>query len=405
MPVLNPWLQRLLIGLLGGTATGGVVVASAKNRYAPKKRKKRQPREQDVDDDGNVIAREKRAPPVIAIGTVAKADAAEGFVPSLTWSQWAQGVRDRGRRLVDGLLGRSKKPVVDGDGARLADEVLTADGRRSSPAKTARKTAAKTPNGKVKKKTAARGKRGRRKQATLFESAKESLRQVVKEEVKKTVDDTVEQTGLKGAVDTIKQATDNVGETVKDVGQKIKDALPEDAGEKIQLGARSLFEGAKKQAARLRDSIQGAIADAEAERLADREHAALLAQRQQAADENDVVIDMIDGEPNTQLPQFAATTASDDDASSALTIRAPSDLAVINDAVVGDAASDVKEGMSAEDVATVVVDKVSGGVQKLGSFLVGPGHPDYRSSKSKRQISGEVVQAKDPPPPKSSSST
>lgn len=400
MPVLNPWLQRLIVALLGGTTTSAVVVASAKNRYAPKKRKKRKPRPDEQDEDGNVVVRQQRPPPPpIALGTVAKADAAEPFVASMTWTQWSQAVRERGRRLVDGLLGGRKKAVVDDDGARLADEVVTADGQRSSPAKTARKAAKKTVNGKVKKKTAARGKRGRRRQATLFESAKESLRQVVKEEVKKTVDDTVESTGLKGAVDTIKQASDNVGETVKDVGQKIKDALPEDAGEKIQSGARSLFEGARKQAARLRDSIQLALAEEKAER----ERLALEArQAPPPADDAEAdVIDMINGEPATQLP--AASTVDDGSETSALAIRPPSDLAVQQ--VPLDAEEAPKEGMSAEDVATVVADKVSGSVQKLGSFLVGPGHPDYKSSRTRRQSSGDVVEAKDPPPPKSSSST
>jgi hypothetical protein len=371
MPVLNPWVQRLLVALLGGTVSSSVIVASSKNRYAPKNRKKRRVR----DDDEPAVKRPPRPP--IALGTVAKADAAEGFVPSLTWTQWRAAVAARGRALVDGVFG--KKGGVDDNGARIADEVVTADGKRSRPART------KSKKGAAQKGTGKR--RRRRQQATLFDSAKESLRQVVKEEAKKAVDDTVEQSGLKGAVDTIKQASDKVGETAKDVAQKLKDALPPDADEKIQAGARTLFAGARKQASRLRDSIAGALEAVEADRQRERD---AHEQRQQL---DGVVIDMPPVEQNAlppvdDVPPPPFPTL--DDVSAAA--EAPDALVRHEPAEPPAPSVDVREGLGVDEVAA----KVSDGVNKLASFLVGPGHPDYKPGRSRRVANGDVVEAKDP---------
>jgi hypothetical protein len=177
MPPLNPWLQRLLVAWAASTVTTGTLLATAENRYRPKKARKASKRRRRPDG----VAPRPR-PPALP-GTVAKADAAEGYTPSLTWAEWFVAVQARGQRLLRFVTGQPPIGSVDDDGSRLPDEVVTAGGQKVKVAK----PAAKKPGAKKRRGSATTKRRGRRqqRQATLYESAKESLRQVVKEEAQK----------------------------------------------------------------------------------------------------------------------------------------------------------------------------------------------------------------------------
>ena len=121
MPPLHPWLQRLIVAWAASTVTTGALLATAENRYRAKKAKKRRRR------PGRIATHLR--PPALP-GTVARADAAEGFTPSLTWAEWFTSVQARGQRLLRFVTGQPPIGSVDDDGARLPDEVVTAGGQK-----------------------------------------------------------------------------------------------------------------------------------------------------------------------------------------------------------------------------------------------------------------------------------
>ncbi len=427
MPPLQPWLTRLLVAWAASVAASGVVLQTADNRYKPKpKRKKRRLRARD-DDDGEDArereARRKKAPPAVLLGTVAKKDAAEGYTASLTWGEWREAVKLRGRGMWRFVTGQGPEGAIDKDGARIPDEITDKDGKRV--AGPSRKAKAK---GNAKRKAPARSasgrRRGKRQQASLFDSAKESLRQVVKEEASKAVDEKVEQAGLKKVADTLKDASEKVGETAKDVAQRVKES---GVDEKLQSAGRSFLKEAKRTMGRIGESIQSATASLEGpgERGVDRaldgeiidvgadgriadvggSDAAAAAVRDGAADVADdarpdlgAMMSVLDG----AAPPHDGAAPSPHDSSSTPEAAAISTRPAVD--VVNGGADDVSAGLSADDV----VDKVTGtvgegakfigsGVQKLGSFLSGPGNPGYQRTSSRRASSGDIVEAKDAP--------
>lgn len=391
MPPLTPWLQRLLIAWAASTVSTGVILTSAQNRFRPKKAKKRRRRELTEDGDAATPA-VKRTPPAILPGTVAKADAAEPFTPSLTWAGWATDVRARGRRLLRFVTGQAPEGSVDADGSRLPDEVVTADGKK------VRLKAQKTGAVKKKKKGAAppaRRRRGQQKQASLFDSAKESLRQVVKEEAQKAVDEKVEQAGLKKAADAIKSAGEKVGETAKDVAQRVKDSMPDDVDEKIQSAGRSIFAEAKRAMQRLSDSLQGSD-DVGLGSFGPGDR----------SDRGDLPGDA--GAPPPELssmpPPIDGITTVDGittiDVGTAAGEQAGQHTGLTTtSAPIENAPEAGIEGVDLVSALGDGVQKLGGGVQKLGSFLSGPGNPGYHRGSGRRAASGDVVDAKDPVTP------
>jgi len=412
MPPLTPWLQRLLIAWAASTVSTGVILTSAQNRFRPKKAKKRRRRELTEDGDDAGPPAVKRTPPAILPGTVAKADAAEPFTPSLTWAGWATDVRARGRRLLRFVTGQAPEGSVDADGSRLPDEIVTADGKK------VRLKATKPGTVKKKKKGAAppvRRRRGQQKQASLFDSAKESLRQVVKEEAKKAVDEKVEQAGLKKAADAIKSAGEKVGETAKDVAQRVKDSMPDDVDEKIQSAGRSIFAEAKRAMQRLSDSLQGDDVGQGSFGPGDRSNRGTLPGDSGATPPTDgLIIDVGANAIDASSTADAASAAQHgtaqhgdgqhaaDHAGDQASDHAGDHTGLTTTSAPGEHAPDA--GIEGVDLVSALgdgVQKLGGGVQKLGSFLSGPGNPGYHRSSGRRAASGDVVDAKDPvtPPP------
>ena len=405
MQPLNPWLQRLLVAWAASTVTTGTLLATAENRYRPKKpKKKRRSR-----PDGAA----RRPRPQALPGTVAKADAAEGSTPSLTWAEWFAAVQARGQRLLRFVSGQPPIGSVDDDGARLPDEVVTAGGQKVKVGKpTAKKAGARKR--RAASTTRRRGRRQQR-QATLFESAKESLRQVVKEEAQKAVDDTVEEAGLGKARDALKTASEAVGKTAATVAEKVKGSIPEDFDEKAKSAGRSLFSGAKRAMQKLGESLQ-ALDDM------------TVAAPPPPSDHVDAVdtVDTVDTDsppPVEALPTEAQvvdllatmamldgattpTTAPPAPTTTAPTTPAPTTTAPTTtapEASPGTAGAAGTTGMQAPSAAIEglelegLAEKVGGGVQRLGAFLSGPGNPGYLGGRQPRRAVGDVVEARDAP--------
>ncbi len=349
-PALIPWLQRLVVAVAGSVVTGGVVLATADNRFAPKKRKRRRGRRRVTG---------KTAPPIL-LGTVAKADAGEAYVPSLTWAQWRDAVAARGRGIFRFVTGQPKEGSVDKDGARIPDEIRTKDGarRRSQAGRSSSKT---------------RRRRGeRRKEASLFDSAKESLRQVVKDEAKKAVDEKVEEAALKKAADALKGASGKVSETAKDVASKVKESLPEDLDEKAKLAGRTVLSGAKSAFGKLAASLNELAESSPVEPLSVAPPPPIEAAPPAEALSSAAATDLVVSEPITADVEQEGTKDPVDAASDGARV----------------------DGAPASAVATAVGD----GVQRLGSFLSGPGNPGYQKQSSRRMASGDdIVEAKDGP--------
>jgi hypothetical protein len=420
MPPLNPWLQRLLVAWAASTVTTGTLIATAENRYRPKKARKSKRKRPD-----GVAARTR--PPALP-GTVARADAAEGYTPSLTWAEWFVAVQARGQRLLRFVTGQPPIGSVDEDGSRLPDEVVTAGGQKVKVATT--KAAAKKTGAKKRRGAATSKRRGRRqqRQATLYESAKESLRQVVKEEAQKAVDETVEEAGLGKARDALKTASEAVGKTAATVAEKVKESIPEDFDEKAKTAGRSLFAGAKRAMQKLGESLQ-ALDEVASSSLA----APPPADGIDAGDVIDVgtvgdvgavgaattdppapseaqVVDLLatmaalDGEPPTPSEPATATTTNAP-AATATTTNAPAATAPTTTPPAVDAVGPpgAVEGLDLEGIADKVgdgVQKLGGGVQKLGAFLSGPGNPGYQGGGRRvRRAVGDVVEARDAPTP------
>lgn len=407
MPPLNPWLQRLLVAWAASTVTTGTLLATAENRYRPKKARKASKRKRP---DG-VAARPR--PPALP-GTVAKADAAEGFTPSLTWADWFVAVQARGQRLLRFVTGQPPIGSVDDDGSRLPDEVVTAGGQKVKVARPAAKATSKKAGAKKRRSSTTTKRRGRRqqRQATLYESAKESLRQVVKEEAQKAVDETVEEAGLGKARDALKTASEAVGKTAATVAEKVKESIPEDFDEKAKTAGRSLFAGAKRAMQKLGESLQAlddvALSPPPADDIIDMGHAATpppttttTTTPPPAADAQvtDLLATMaaLDGEPPTAPTTTAPTTTA-----TAATTATPTTTAMTATPPIDDAASPgAVEGLDLEGIADKVgdgVQKLGGGVQKLGAFLSGPGNPGYQGGgRRTRRAVGDVVEARDAP--------
>jgi hypothetical protein len=206
---MNPWLQRALVSLAAGTIAGGAVVATAKNRH--KKARKRR--------------KKKDAPPVL-LGTVAKRDAQVPHEGGITVEQWVAGIKDGVTSLslrVKGYLIGSKDEGQQS--ARDADEVIAKDGTVTRKKKTNR-----APR---------QNRRGRhkRREATLFESAQESFKQVIRDETKRVVQDQVDKTGLSKAQDTLKSAS----AAVADTAVRAKEKLSETVVPAVVDGAKKLF--------------------------------------------------------------------------------------------------------------------------------------------------------------------
>ncbi|MDP2343960.1 MAG: hypothetical protein Q8O67_23585 [Deltaproteobacteria bacterium] len=343
---MNPWLQRFLIALGASVATTTLVVGTAKNKHKKAKRRRR-----------------KKSDPPLVLGTVAKRDGADDFVPGLTGKQWLQGIKDGGQAFVD-FITRKKKPVID-DGGLVPDEVVAKDGTRLKVDKT--KAKRKLTPSQLRRQR--RREAGKRKQASLFDSAKESFRQVVKEEASKAIDEKVESTGLNKVGDALKTAGEKVGGAVKDAATKIKEGIPEDTQEQVKGGLQSAGKSFLAGAKKLGQSVSQTLQSLQQEVSSSSSSSSLQDSAQDA------------------LPGDAI------DSSSALqTIEPPP-------AVTPPPAPSIpSEGFTAEQTGEKVGDKVQDGVQKIGAFLSGPGNPGYKKGGRIGSGGGDVVEAKDPPP-------
>jgi hypothetical protein len=399
MPSLNPWLQRLLVAWAASTVTTGTLLATAENRYRPKKPKKRRRRR-----DGGAP---RPRPPALP-GTVARADAAEGYTPSLTWAEWFVAVQARGRRLLRFVTGQAPLGSVDDDGARLPDEVVTAGGQKVKVAKSAAKKAGK-------KRSASSRRRGRRqqRQATIYESARESLRQVVKEEAQKAVDETIEEAGLGKARDALKTASEAVGKTAATVAEKVRESIPEDFDEKAKTAGRSLFAGAKRAMQKLGESLQALDTVANAPPPPPVIDVGAPPPADPPPTEARVVdllatMAALDGEaPATTAPTDTppgTTTAPPPTDAATITPPAPTDTTQASPPPIDPSAPPgAVDGIGLDELAG----KIGNGVQKLGAFLSGPGNPGYQGGgRRPRRAVGDVVEARDapstppsPPPP------
>lgn len=395
---MNPWLQRLMIALGAGVATSAAVIGTAKNKY--KKARKR---------------RRKKSDPPVVIGTVAKLDAGAAFEAGLSGRQWLQGIKIDGQRFVD-FVTRKKKTVVNDDGALEPADIRDADGTRvDGLGVQAQKKLTPAQLRRRRRQQRRGGQGGQRKEATLFESARESLRQVVKEEAAKVIDEKVEASGLKKASDALKSAGEKVGGAMKDAATKVKDGIPEDAQQQVVVGlqsaGKSLLAGAKK----LGQSVSQAVAALQAE--------SSLSSSSDALSSDALPSDALPADAPASDAAASAAPASDAVSADAL----PTDTIAADEAGVGGsvpavvssqagdqaapAATSVEihesaavtpqsrsaehsEGFSAAEVS----DKLQGGVQKLGAFLSGPGNPAYKKSARIGQGGGgDVVEAKDAP--------
>ncbi len=348
---MNPWLQRLLISLGAGVATSAAVIGTAKNKHKKSKRRRR-----------------KKSDPPVVIGTVAKRDAATDFEPGITGQQWLQGIKDSGQRFVD-FIARRKKPVVDEGGGLEPDEVRAADGTRL---KVSSKTPAKKKLTPSQLRRQRRREAGRRKQATLFESARESFRQVVKEEAGKAIDEKVEATGLKKAADALKSAGEKVGVAVKDAATKVKDGIPEDAQDQVVVGLQSAGKSFLAGAKKLGHSVSQAVQ-----------------QLQQESSSSSPAAETPPPPTADEAPDASLSTAQ---ASGSVQVQEPQESSSSSSSLLPSAPI---EGITAEQVG----EKVQDGVQKIGAFLSGPGNPGYKKSARLGNSNGaDVVEAKDAPP-------
>jgi hypothetical protein len=421
MPPLEPWLKRLLVAWAASTVTTGAVLSTAENRYRPKKATSKKLR-------GRRRRRRITPRPPVLLGTVAKADAAEGYQPSLTWADWFARVRQRSARLWQLVGGRRPDTPVDGadhtNDAKDADAVATKATKQGS-----RPRGAKGTRRKRRSKQSSSPTRRRQRQASLYESAKESLRQVVKEEAEKAVEQTVEDAGLGKARDALKTATEVVGKTAATVADKVKESIPEDFDERAKTAGRSIVAGAKRAMQKLGESLQARDAErlspdasprtppspptatsssttvpepvaggpteaASTDPIAGYEGAPPDDGRVDALLATMAVLDLrapeVNVEPRTPEPSDPSSTGP---AAATPTLEQPT--AATAPGPAGPLAS--TRGASGIEL-DVVAEKVGDGVQRLGAFLSGPGNPGYGAgSRRPRQAVGDVVDARDPP--------
>ena len=353
---VNPLLQRFLISWAAGAAATGVVVGTAKRPHKLKRRKKR---------------KKGQAAEPVQIGAVALKDARAPEDPGLSVEEWTAGIKALPAR-VAGVFTRVPK---GGEGAREPDEVRTADGQK----------VATSPRGKKRRR------RGKRAEATLWDSAKESMRQTVRDVVKEEV----KGTPVGGAVDAARKAS----EKVKEGAAVVKEGAGVVAENAVKVGAQ-VGDRAKSLLNRILHAVEadpGPNAEPEAEALAAREAAPT-----RADEPVDAAAPSLAGAASSSDVPFAAAMAS----------VPPSAPIVMEPGAAADPPADTAPGIEPGLDVAEVGKKLKGGLDAVGSWLQGPGSPGYTSSRARpAQGNGDVVEAKDAPraaaegpPPASSAS-
>lgn len=353
---MNPWLQRFLISWAAGVAASGAIVSTAKR---PGKLKRRKKKKADGTEEP------------VQLGAVALHDARVADERGITVREWGENVRATGAAVgqrVKGLFSRApKEPVVAEDGARVPDEVQTKDGARI-----------KTPRAKRKGAHAKgrRGKRRRRPQATLWDSAKESLKQTVKETVKEEVKATPVGSAL---------------EALKSVGAKVKEGASAAAGAVNKAIGGTAGEKASSADDEIPPQLRGEVPPTP-EEIAAREEArlaeiaaqeAVRAEKMRKVEENiEKGLDAFGKKIEGAIAKVAEA------ASSAAQPREPREPPAPAEHVDGEAPP-----APPVDPAEVAK-KLKGGLDVVGSWLQGPGAPGY-GSRRVRPANAEVVDAVD----------
>ncbi len=317
--VMNPLIQRALIALAAGTATSGALVVSAKKQGEGKRAKTR-------DKDGKVL----RQPPEDAADRVAR-ETKLLLDRGITLAEMRDTVAAQLKGLgssVSAVFARAPAPTRAG--AREPDEV---DGVQN-------------PSAQARSKKKRR--RGRRRpQASLWDSAKESMRQTVKE----TVRDEVKGTPLGkvgeaagGAYDVVKKAGASLRDGAQAAFQKARAALPPDAGAQWVASADQLGRSVALQVEAAAKSASQAMSEAA---------------------------------PHEGLSPDAAVEAARPSTERDSTER-DSTLA------------------ASPSASSTLASTVNDGVTTLGNWLKGPGAPGYNRPKRVRaNVDGDVVEAKD----------
>ncbi|MBI1946938.1 MAG: hypothetical protein HYS27_14675 [Deltaproteobacteria bacterium] len=331
---MNPLLQRFLISWAAGAAATGVVVGTAKKPHKLKRRRRKK--------------KKGKEPEPVQIGAQALLDARAPDEPGMTVEQWAAGVKALPSRFASIF---QRVPKQADDGAREPDEIRTADGEKVS-------------TGARKKKR----RRGRRKQATLWDSAKESMRQTVHEVVKEEVKDTP----VGNAVDAAKRA----GDKVKEGASAVKEGAGVVAEKAVKVGAQ-VGGKAKSLLNRILEAVEAnpaPNADPEAEALA-------AAEEQHAHGDVTPVAPRPAGDgPLAEAPSAGSPTG-----------EAPPEPTVESAPVE----SAPVESAPPVDVAEVGR-KLKSGLNAVGDWLQGPGAPGYTSRRARpAQGGGDVVEARD----------
>lgn len=346
---VNPLLQRFLISWAAGAAATGVVVGTAKRPHRLKRRKKK---------------KKGQAAEPVQIGAVALKDARAPEDPGMSVEEWAAGIKALPSR-VAGVFTRVPKA---GDGAREPDEVRTADGQ-------------KVAAGSGRKK---RRRRGKRAKATLWDSAKESMRQTVRDVVKEEVKDTP----VGGAVDAAKKAS----EKVKEGAAVVKEGAGVVAQNAAKVGAQ-VGDRAKSLLNRILHAVEAdpaPNADPEAEALAAQEEA--RARTEDAAPAAMPSVER-DAPPSTAASSTAPSSAPAGAAPSQGPVAEPLSGAPV--VLEPAAAPGLEPGLDVAEVGK----KLKGGLDAVGSWLQGPGAPGYSSARVRAADGGsDVVEAKDAPP-------
>lgn len=350
---MNPWLQRFLVSWAAGVAASGVVISTAKKpgRLKKKKRKKKADGTEEPVQMGAVALRDARAPEE----------------RGLTVGEWREHVVTTTRGVgtkVAALFRREPSAAAADDGSpREPDEVQAADGTRLKTApRAARKKNKKKQRkgGHAKGSAGKRGRRGRRPQATLWDSAKESLKQTVKETVKEEVKATPVGTAF---------------EALKNVGAKVK-------------------EGATTAASAAASAVGKVMADTKQGGVRDEIPPQLRGEPPGAPSE------VNEPPPPSVTPQKVEETLEAIGRSIETAIHKVADGARAAAEDVKKASEAGEAGEPRGDGAPVdvgeVAKKVRGGVDAVGSWLQGPGAPGYRR-RVRPASGGDVVEAKDAP--------
>ena len=320
----------------------------------------------------------------VQIGATALKDARMPEERGLTMPEWKDKVVATGSAVgakVTSVFKRTpSRPPVPDDGAQAPDEVQGADGKvvaqpSRSPASAKRK----------RKGAHAKGRRGKKRaEATLWDSAKESFKQTVKE----TVAEEVKETPVGSALETLRAVGARVKEGATKVGAGAAKAVnraiegnPEDEREELdengipiprpvlvpKPAGPSLQERIDKAGAAIEKAVKG----------------------------------LAEGAART-----TSSSASDSSSSSSTAIEPPAPLTEEEAAAAEEAERkaaadrvDVEAGAKAaaqvaSEVAGNIGRKMKGGLSAVGSWLQGPGSPDF-SKRRRANASGEVVEAKE----------